>query len=282
MKGQEGGALPNVPCVKFPRSLKLCTTGRGLRSEGEEILFESAFNLKMKSVARKVLPAPVRRVLTAPSRCLDTWAVRRVRKAIWDKTQDALTVKWLSRQVRQFPIEAWIIQEVVAKTRPDVIIETGTFTGGSAYFMACLCDLLKQGEVISIDIGARETIPHPRITYLEGSSIDPAIVDSVKQRVRQTGGKTFVMLDSNHRAPHVRQELEAYAPLVPIGCYIHVQDGALDEFRMFRNMQPGPMVAAKSFLKDHPQFVRDLDMELRYVISEHPYGWLKRIGEDTA
>jgi cephalosporin hydroxylase len=214
---------------------------------------------------------------------LDGRATRRVRQAIIAKTHDAYTVRWLGRQVWQYPLDAWILQEVISEVKPDLIVETGTHLGGSAYFFGTLCDLLGRGEIISIDIAARGTIPHPRITYVKGSSIDPDIVDSVAQRIRELKAeRVLIMLDSDHRAVHVRQELEAYAPLVPVGSYIHVQDGNMDELPCFRKVTyPGPMVAAKSFLKDNPNFMRDLEVELRYVMTDHPYGWLKRIAPDS-
>lgn len=216
------------------------------------------------------------------AKTLDHLAVRRVRQAIIEKTNDTLTARWLGRPMWQYPLDAWIMQEVVGELKPDIIVETGTWFGGSAYFFASLCDLLNQGEVISIDIAARGTVEHPRITYLQGSSTDPIIVASVAQRVRQSATqRVLVVLDSDHRTHHVRQELEAYSPLVPVGSYIHVQDGNIDELPRFRGGRPGPLVAVKAFLKNHPQFVRDTDVELRYVMTEHPYGWLKRVASDA-
>jgi hypothetical protein len=123
------------------------------------------------------------------ARYLDQRASRRVLQAIIMKTNDVETVRWLGQPIWQYPLDAWIIQEVVGELKPDIVVETGTYLGGSAYFFACLCDLLGQGEVISIDIAARGTIPHPRITYLQGSSTDPAIVGSVAQRIPKAGAK---------------------------------------------------------------------------------------------
>lgn len=272
-----------------------------------------AFIETLKIIARRVLPSGVRRsiwwVIKQANKCkgvvvnrVDDWnklvgpggksalakyldqrATRRVRTAIIVKTDDAQTVRWLDRKMWQYPLDAWNIQEVVGASKPDIIVDIGTYFGGSAYFFACLCDLLEHGEIISIDIAARGTIPHPRITYLQGSSTDPEIVDSVVQRIHEIKAeKVFIQLDSDHRAQHVRRELEVYAPLVPVGCYIHVQDGNLDELPYFRSWRHtwghGPMEAAKSFLEDNPTFIRDLEVELRYVMTEHPYGWLKRIG----
>ena len=45
--------------------------------------------------------------------------------------------------------------------------------GGSALFMAHLCDLLGKGRIITVDKKKYPGQPqHPRISYLVGSSID--------------------------------------------------------------------------------------------------------------
>src|ERR1700735_4179074 len=47
---------------------------------------------------------------------------------------------WLGVPVNKFPTDLWIYQEILTELRPDWIIETGTSEGGSAYFLACVCD----------------------------------------------------------------------------------------------------------------------------------------------
>jgi len=209
---------------------------------------------------------------------LDQKAIIRARSAFIIKTHDAINARWAGHQCYQYPIDAWLIQEVLSDTRPDLIVETGTYMGGSAYFYACICDLLGHGEVISIDIQPLTTIDHPRITYLKGSSTDMAMVETVRHRIAELGAKkVLVILDSDHKAAHVQREIELYSPLVPLGGYIHVQDGNMDELPMLKGLRPGPMAAAMAFLRSHPEFMRDIDLEKRFLLTEHPYGWLKRV-----
>jgi len=215
------------------------------------------------------------------ARRLDSWAVRRALEAMVVRTDNFRGVKWLGQPLWQFPLGAWVLQEVIAELKPDVILETGTYSGGSAYFYASLCDLLGHGEVISLDVSPRATVPHPRITYVQGSSTDPKILDSLAQRLRHSAAETLlIVLDSDHAASHVEEELEGYAPLVPVGSYIHVQDGVIDELPCFGAARPGPKSAVQSFLLKHPQFTRDREIETRYLITFHPFGWLRRIAPD--
>jgi cephalosporin hydroxylase len=205
-------------------------------------------------------------------------APRLTLEALVRRTDNVRNVRWLGQPIWQFPLDAWVLQEAISEKRPDLIVETGTYEGGSAFFFATLCELLGHGEVISIDIGAIASIPHPRITYIEGSSVDPQVFAEVQQHATRIGAKSIlVVLDSNHSAQHVFQELTAYSELVPIGGYLHVQDGVVDELEIFRAGRPGPLVAIRRFLDENPAFVRDTEIEQRYVMTAHPHGWLKRV-----
>jgi len=77
---------------------------------------------------------------------------------------------------------------------------------------------------VDIDIRAhnREAIEaHPmasRIQMLQGSSIDPEIIEQVRT-VAADYKRVLICLDSNHTHEHALAELEAYAPLTTVGSY---------------------------------------------------------------
>src|SRR5579859_2406629 len=129
---------------------------------------------------------------------------------------------WLGTRVMKSPFDLWVYQELLTRIRPDLIIETGTNRGGGAHYLASICDLLDHGMIITIDTLARPNRPeHPRITYIEGSSTAPEIVDRVS---KEATGTVFVILDSAHAADHVLGELDVYGPLVTPGSYMIVED----------------------------------------------------------
>ena len=220
----------------------------------------------------------LRRFSARMSAWLDAWAARRTLDAIVRKTNNVKTVRWLGRPVWQYPLDAWVLQEVISELKPDLIVEFGTFQGGSAFFFASLCALLGHGRVLSIDVAPRSTVAHERIDYFTGSSVAQPTIEAVRETIdRFNARRLLFVLDSDHSAAHVRAELEAYAPLVPVGGYLHVQDGLLDHLSRFRSLRPGPAAAVDGFLAHHPEFERDLDLEGRYVMTAHIGGWVRRL-----
>src|ERR1017187_7053232 len=91
---------------------------------------------------------------------------------------------WQGIQVLKCPLDLWIYQEIIFRLKPDLIIETGTYKGGAAHFLASVLDLIGKGEIITIDIEEYSNRPvHPRITYLHGSSTDQKILQQIIPKV---------------------------------------------------------------------------------------------------
>jgi cephalosporin hydroxylase len=207
-------------------------------------------------------------------RRLDRAAVLRAHDVLYES--DAWThATWLGTQALKNPLDLWVYQEIMAETQPELIVETGTYRGGSALFLASMCDLLDVGEVVSIDVEpVRDDYPeHPRITYLGGrSSTDPDVVDEIRERV--AGRNVLVILDSDHSQAHVEAELEVYAPLVPIGCYLVVEDSNIGRIR--KDLMPGPLEAIETFLANSDSFEIDRERE-KFLITFNPSGYLRRV-----
>jgi cephalosporin hydroxylase len=181
---------------------------------------------------------------------------------------------WLGIDTIKFPFDLWIYQEIIAETRPDLIIETGTWSGGSALYLASLFDLFNHGEVVTIDLAHRDGRPdHPRITYIAGSSTDPAVFEPVRRLA--SGKRTMVILDSDHSRDHVAAELDLYSPLVSPGCFLIVEDSNVNGHPVHQRHGPGPMEALERFLPAHPEFEVDADRE-RLLITWNPSGFLRR------
>jgi cephalosporin hydroxylase len=176
------------------------------------------------------------------------------------------TFSWLGIPIIQLPEDMVRYQEVVARIRPDVIIETGVAHGGSAIFSASLCRLIGKGRVIAIDIEIRpqnrEKIQQHSlfeyITLLEGSSVAADIVQQVRAAI-DPGDSVLVTLDSNHSYAYVTKELETYAPLVTPGSYIVAADGIMRDLTDVPRGKPewdrdNPYQAVLDFAAGHPEF----------------------------
>lgn len=196
---------------------------------------------------------------------------------------------WMGRPIIQFPQDMVAMQEIIWNLRPDIIVETGIAHGGSLVFYASILDLIGHGEVLGIDIDIRqhnrEAIEaHPmfkRISMIQGSSIDTAIVDQVRERVQ--GKKVLVVLDSNHTHEHVLEELRLYAPLVSVGSYCVVMDTVVEDMPQdaFPDRPWGkgdnPKTAVWAYLKESSDFEIDQAIHSKLLITVAPDGYLRRV-----
>ncbi|MEE1920384.1 cephalosporin hydroxylase family protein [Pseudomonas sp. 148P] len=196
---------------------------------------------------------------------------------------------WMGRPIIQLPQDMLAMQEIIWRVKPDLIIECGIAHGGSIIYYASLLELQGHGEVLGIDLDIR---PHnreaieshqmaKRISMIEGSSIDPAVVAQV--RALAEGKKVILVLDSNHTHEHVLEELRAYAPLVAVDSYCVVMDTVVEdmppEFFPDRPWGPGdnPKTAVWAYLKENSDFEIDQQMQDKLLISVAPDGYLRRV-----
>lgn len=187
-------------------------------------------------------------------------------RAGWDNKY-VYSFSWLGRPIIQLPEDLIRIQEMIYSLRPDVIVETGVAHGGSLVFYASVCKAMDRGRVIGIDVEIR---PHnrvaieshalaPLITLIEGSSIDPDVVNRVKALIRPSD-RVMVLLDSCHKKEHVLAELRAYSVLVTPGSYIVAMDGIMEQLVGAQRSQHdwswnNPRQAALEFVESNPAFV---------------------------
>ena len=196
---------------------------------------------------------------------------------------------WLGIPIIQLPEDILMMQELIHKIRPDVVVETGVAHGGSGLFYASVLELLRRGRVISIDVDIRKhnrlaIQSHPlsaRLTLIEGSSTSDAVLQQVRAALRPDD-VVLVVLDSDHRFEHVRRELELYAPLVTAGSYLVVFDGIMEQLADVPSGKPewsrdNPLAATRDFLAAHAEFEADPYYN-RLGVTYCPRGFLKRVG----
>ncbi|WP_421118173.1 cephalosporin hydroxylase family protein [Aquihabitans daechungensis] len=196
---------------------------------------------------------------------------------------------WLGLPIIQMPPDIVALQEVIWATKPQVIIETGVARGGSVIMSSSLLELIGEGEVVAVDIDIRAhnraaIEEHPlahRVHLIQGSSVDPDIVEAVRART-EGAERVMVVLDSNHTHEHVLAELEAYAPMVTPGQYLIVADTVVEHIPVQehrpRPWGPGdnPMTALDAYVADHPEFEPDRFTNDKLLMTSSPGGYLRR------
>lgn len=197
---------------------------------------------------------------------------------------------WLGVPIIQMPGDLIVFQDIVYKTQPNLIIETGIARGGSLIFWASIQQLCGiEGRVLGIDIDIRDhaikAIKSSRfnecIELIRGSSTGEDVISKVAS-IASNFERVMVVLDSNHTHDHVMEELKLYSELVSPGCMLLVLDTAIDDLEVDpdRNWGPGasPKSAVLDFMASHEgEFVNHIEYETRAAISVAPQGyWLKK------
>ena len=212
---------------------------------------------------------------------------------------------WMGRPIIQYPQDMVAVQELIWTVRPDVVIETGIAHGGSLVLSASMlamldmCDAIESGatinprvsrrKVIGVDIDIREhnraaITAHPmasRIQMIQGSSVDAQVVAQVRDSVADAA-RVMVFLDSMHTHDHVLAELNAYAPMVSLGSYCIVFDTFVEDmpshFFADRPWDQGnsPKTAVRQWLGTHPEFIVDVAVQNKLMVTVAPEGFLRR------
>ena len=211
------------------------------------------------------------------------------------RAQYSYNFSWLGRPIIQYPQDVLALQEIFWRVQPRVVIETGIAHGGSLIFSASMLELNAacggpaDAMVVGLDIDIRPhnraaIEAHPlnrRITMLEGSSIAPEIVAEVKA-LAAGREPVMVILDSNHTHDHVLAELEVYGPLTTVGSYCVVLDTIVEDIPADLvgdrpwGVGNSPKSAVYAFLRSHPEFVSDRQIDSKLVVSVGPEGYLRR------
>jgi cephalosporin hydroxylase len=186
---------------------------------------------------------------------------------------------WLGVKTWKCPLDLWVYQELLYRTRPDLVIETGTYKGGSAYFMACIFDAIGHGRILTIDIDEDGDRPeHDRIDYVLGSSLDAGVLARVRDEAARAE-TVLVILDSDHHRDHVLAELQEYSGLVTPGCYLIVEDTNINGHPVRAEYGPGPREAVDTFLAGTRDFEPDLACE-KFLLTWNGGGYLRRARDD--
>ena len=203
---------------------------------------------------------------------LRAWLLHHQKNIIFSKSS------WMGVRSLKNPLDAWIYQEIIYEIKPDIIVEIGSYEGGSTLYLANLLDLLGKGTVVSIDINRdKYSVEHNRIVTITGDSSSLETVSEVS-KLCSNGKSVLVIHDGDHRKEAVLKDLHLYSNFVSVGSYFIVEDGIVDLFEPGDGIglcEDGPLLAVEEFLSKNSNFVLDAERE-RYILTYNPKGFLRR------
>lgn len=211
---------------------------------------------------------------------IDEYHILYEKARIWENNY------WMGIKCYKLPFDMMIIQELIVKTKPDFILETGTAFGGSAMFYASICELMDHGRVITCDINSmvdfnkvKKYKCSERIEWIFGSSTNTLVFDKITKMIEhKQNPKCMVILDSWHTMDHVYKEMIMYKDFVPVDGYMIVEDSHVSENPVpWDYDDKGPMGAINKFLeKERDRWTIDWKCE-KHLFTFNPSGYLKKI-----
>ena len=221
---------------------------------------------------------------------------------VWfEENQIFQYASWMGVFIQQDPMDAFAIQDMLWRVKPDLIIEVGTNTGGGAIFYATIMKGYNpHGKIVTLDVkevsnwNKRNNHRCPGcILATDHAWWGDGMIHFVKGRVTEadtrkkveeftkTAKIILVIEDASHRYPDTLQNLEAIHSWVTPGSYLLVQDTKMDRFvgklgKRYGNLKFGPMRSVDEFLAKHgSSFVIDRRFEY-FLYSQHHRGWLRK------
>ena len=204
---------------------------------------------------------------------------REFTKAYWERRNSTwANTYWRGIPVQKLALDLWVLQEIIQSTRPDGRRRDRREVRRLGRLPRRPAAVRGRGRVISVDstldVLHDDVREDDRIQFVEGDSVEAAIVAQVRGLCGEE--RVMVVLDSDHHAPHVRAELDAYAGLVAEGCYVVVEDTIVNGNPILPDFGPGPGEAVASWIETHPEFEIDRSRE-HLMATFHPGGYLRRL-----
>lgn len=176
------------------------------------------------------------------------------------------------------PFDYVLYQMIFMEVKPDLIIEIGSFQGGSALYYQDLLDLIGNGaEVHTIDvenyINAELVSNNPKIKRFLGGYQNYDI------KLTQGFKNILVIDDGSHQYQDVLEAFKKFSPLVSKDSYYIIEDGVLTFLEIDINFGGGPVKAINEIVKDYEDFM--IDRKYCDFFGDNatfnPNGYLKRI-----
>ena len=196
---------------------------------------------------------------------------------VWEQTtyRGVPILKWVG--------DLWNYQEIIFRLRPQLVVEFGSWNGGSALYFADLLDRMwPKSKVLSVDIDLTHLHPdvtvHPLIEWMQASTDDRIVAERIRELRSIFQGPVFFIIDSDHRKDHVLAELENIRGVMQPGDYVVVEDGNINGHPVLPGWGEGPSEALHEYFQRYPSdYERDSGQETKFGFTFAPGGYLVRM-----
>lgn len=177
----------------------------------------------------------------------------------------------------------WNYQEILVSLRPSLIVEFGTWHGGSALFFAgVMRQIGKPFVVFSVDIASEQISEKaksdPDIRLLTMSSVREEVRMAIEKLRAENPGPVFAILDSDHSKDHVLGEMMNLRDVLVAGDYLIVEDSNVNGHPVLSGFGPGPYEAIEEYFHRFPNdYEHDSGREHKFGFSFAPGGFLRRL-----
>ena len=179
------------------------------------------------------------------------------------------------------------LQEIIYKTKPEVIIECGVCWGGSILFYEHMAKITNIKKIIGIDTfipkdlekRIYKKVSKDKVVLIKGFTTENDVIDKVKKITKKY--KNFLVhLDSDHTFQNVLNELNTYSKFLSKNNYIIVGDTIVNriptqkQWKRDWNKNNNPEIALKAFLKKNKDFKIDKKISFKQLITHNPLGYI--------
>ena len=192
-------------------------------------------------------------------------------------------VRFLGVPCLKSVMDLWNYQEILYDLKPGLVVEFGTRHGGSALYFSLIAQQVCPGaRVLTVDI--EDHLLDPRvpntsgIEFMKCSSTAPEVGVRISALRTQLPGPMFAILDSDHRKPHVLQEMIALREHMRPGDYLIVEDGNINGHPVLPGWGEGPYEAIREYFELFPHdYAKDVRREKKFGFTFAPDGFLQRL-----
>lgn len=198
------------------------------------------------------------------------------------QTEVHKSVQFLGHRCMKSVSDLWNYQEILWILRSSLVIEFGTFMGGSAlYYASLLGQIHANYHVLTVDL-SHDKVPeairaHAHIEFMTCSSTAPQVAERINILRKEFTGPVFFILDSDHSKAHVLQELQLLRGVTRPGDYVIVEDSNINGHPVFPEAGPGPYEALAEYTAAYPNdYEHDVIREKKFGFTFAPNGFLIR------